>query len=225
MITMFSGAKLLVCLVSRHRGEDLVAVAKSAGARGGTITFGRTIGDNPILRALALADVHQDIMFTLMGDEAAPVVDAIKKAAKEHPKKLGGLAVLLDVAGVLRRCSAAAQPQEAPLQDTERKCMDSGYKLITVITNFGFADDVMSAARKAGATGGTILNARGTGTEEDVRFFGITLVPEKDMLFIVADSCKAQDIIDAVTVLPNMNEPGCGIIYTMNVEEFVVLGQ
>ena len=64
--------------------------------------------------------------------------------------------------------------------------MPSGYKLITVIVNSGYADDVMAVAKKAGASGGTILGARGTGTEEDVKFFGITLVPEKEILLIVS---------------------------------------
>ena len=40
------------------------------------------------------------------------------------------------------------------------------YELIIAIVNRGFADDVMSAAKSAGATGGTIMNARGTGKEE-----------------------------------------------------------
>ena len=76
--------------------------------------------------------------------------------------------------------------------------MNSGHTLLTVIVNHGYADDVMAEARKAGAAGGTILNARGTGKEEDVKFFGITLVPEKEMLLIVAENAKAPAILEAI---------------------------
>ena len=103
--------------------------------------------------------------------------------------------------------------------------MEPEFELITVITNSGFADDIMAAARKAGATGGTILNARGTGTEEDVQFFGITLVPEKEMLIIVSAKDSVKKIIDAITSVPKLNEPGGGIVYTMPVQDFLVLGQ
>ena len=47
----------------------------------------------------------------------------------------------------------------------------ASHQLICVIVNAGYADDVMNAARTAGATGGTVINARGTGREEDVKLF------------------------------------------------------
>ena len=97
-------------------------------------------------------------------------------------------------------------------------------KMITAIVNNGYADDVMVAARKAGAAGGSILNARGTGTEEDVKFFGITLVPEKEMLLIVAANDKADGIISAINSVPHLSEPGGGIVFSLNVEQFMTIG-
>ena len=41
------------------------------------------------------------------------------------------------------------------------------HDLILTIVNRGFADEVMTAAKKAGAFGGTVVNARGTGTNDD----------------------------------------------------------
>ena len=221
-------AKMFVCLVGRHRGEMLVSIAKAAGARGGTIGLGRTVGDNALLRALSLADVQQDVLFLLLGPEKDAVLSAIMQAARENPKKLGGNAIILDVSGMMVRKAPAGDPQQsqnAPENGDGRKRMESGYELITVITNSGYADDVMAAARKAGATGGTITTARGTGTEDDVKFFGITLVPEKDMLMIVAARDKVQDIVKAVSNVPKLCEPGGGIVFTQNVEEFLVLGK
>lgn len=226
MTIAFRPAKLLICLVGRHKGEMLVAVAKEAGGRGGTIGLGRTVGESPILRALSLADVQQDIVFILMGTESDTVAAAIQKAVKEHPKKLEGLAILLDISGMMVRQSSGAAPfQNIPADASGRKTMESGYTLITVITNSGYADTVMAAARKAGATGGTILNARGTGTAEDMKFFGITIVPEKEMLMIVAAKEKSTDIVKAVTSVPKLTEPGGGIVYTTDVEDFMLLGQ
>ncbi|MDL2317101.1 P-II family nitrogen regulator [Desulfovibrio sp. OttesenSCG-928-A18] len=226
MLNIFTKpAKLLLCMVGRHRGELLVAAAKAAGARGGTLALGRTIDDNRILQALSLADVHQDIVFILLMDEKAAVLEAVREAAANNPKKLGGLALLLDVSGMLIRGAGQETTQPTPSHGTENTAMESGYELITVIVNTGFADDVMAVARKAGATGGTILNARGTGTEEDVKFFGISLVPEKEMLFIVSAREKAQDILNAVNSVPKLCAPGGGVVFNMNVEEFHILGK
>lgn len=225
MPNLFLPAKLLLCLVGRGKGEHLVSVSKAAGARGGTIVLARSLGDNPILQALSLADVHQDMVITLMGKETQSVLQAIKDAAVASPKKLGGMAAVLDVTGMLVRNATEEQRQQALQECAGRHSMESGYELISIIVNAGYADDVMAVARKAGATGGTILTGRGTGTEEDVKFFGISLVPEKEILLIIAAKDKVQNILGAVNTVPNLCKPGGGIVFNMNVEEFIVLGK
>lgn len=216
--------KLLICMVGRHHGDSLVKVAKAAGAQGGTVALGRTVNDSRILQLLSLADVSEDVVFTLLGSEADDVLSAIKKEASEAPKKFAGLAILMDVTSIFIRGTAKEKSVEADIANVRRDQMQSGYELISVIVNVGFADDVMAIARKAGAKGGTIINAHGTGTEEDVKFFGITLVPEKEMLFIVAEKNNSSNILKAINSIPNMCKPGGGIMFNMDVEQFVVLG-
>ena len=63
--------------------------------------------------------------------------------------------------------------------------MDKNYELIVAIVNHGFEEEVMSAARAAGARGGTVFNARGTANADDeVKFLGISLHPHKEIVFI-----------------------------------------
>jgi len=81
----------------------------------------------------------------------------------------------------------------------------------------------MSAARTAGAGGGTIIDARGTGTPEDATFFGIHLAPEKEMLLIVASNEDTPSIVNAIKNQPALNERGAGIVFTLNIEDFVKL--
>ena len=217
-------AKILISFLARHRGERLVEAAKAVGARGGTLALGQSLAGSRVLQALSLADIQQDVVFTVMGGEGPAVVAAIKSAAEADPKRLSGMAVLLDVPELFIRKSGQ-NPPETLSEETRSSKMESGYKMITVIVNAGFADDVMAEARKAGATGGTIINARGTGTEEDVKFFGICLVPEKEMLLIVAPAGKVQPIVESVAKVPTLSEPGGGVVFSMNVEEFILLGQ
>ncbi len=218
-------AKLLICFMERHRGELLVAAAKKAGARGGTIAPGQSLARSRILQALSLADVRQDVVFTIMGAESEAVLPAVKAAAEKEPKKLGGMGLLLTVPSMYVRDSGQSRAEVLRGSETRSGRMESGYTLITVIVNSGYAEAVMAAARGAGASGGSILNARGTGTEEDVKFFGITLVPEKEMLLIVSENEKVAAIVEAVSGVETLNKPGGGVLFTMNVDEFILLGQ
>ena len=83
----------------------------------------------------------------------------------------------------------------------------------------------MAEARKAGANGGTILNARGTAKEGDSKFFGMEIVPEKDMLLIVADNEKAENIVNAIKNLSFLQTPGSGIAFTVPADDFNLLGK
>ena len=103
--------------------------------------------------------------------------------------------------------------------------MASTHDLITIILNKGFADDVMAAAREAGAGGGTVLHGRGTARPEDATFFGITLVPEKEILLIVSEKEKTAAIFDAMAKLPCLMQPGSGIAFSIEADGFVNLGK
>ena len=58
------------------------------------------------------------------------------------------------------------------------------YRLIVGIVNRGFETAAMDAARSAGATGGTLINARGAGAREAEKAFGIAVQPEKEIVLI-----------------------------------------
>lgn len=64
--------------------------------------------------------------------------------------------------------------------------MNFSHELIYVILNEGHSDEVMKAARSAGATGGTVMSGKGTGSKETGKFLGITLADEKDVVIILA---------------------------------------
>lgn len=67
---------------------------------------------------------------------------------------------------------------------------DTLHELIVVILNQGYVDLVMDAARDAGAYGGTVIHAKGTGMEQAEKFMGVSLAAEKEMIFIVAKKSR-----------------------------------
>ena len=110
------------------------------------------------------------------------------------------------------------------LENREESKDKMTHELIVVIVNKDFADDVMHAARKAGAGGGTVINARGTAREEDAKFFGVQIVPEKEMLMILVDSDKKEKVLESIRNLKCISQPGSGIAFTMPATDFTVLG-
>lgn len=96
------------------------------------------------------------------------------------------------------------------------------YKLIVTIVNKGFSTAVMDAARSAGATGGTIINARGAGAHEAEKLFGIAVQPEKETVLIIVDGNSCADIMKSVIEKAGLNTLGAGICFSVPVDD--VLG-
>ena len=58
---------------------------------------------------------------------------------------------------------------------------------ILCIVNDGFSTEVMDAAKKCGARGGTVLHGRGTAAKEAEKIFNISIQPEKEVVIILAN--------------------------------------
>ncbi|MBE6764352.1 MAG: P-II family nitrogen regulator [Ruminococcaceae bacterium] len=84
------------------------------------------------------------------------------------------------------------------IKEEETSLKDTKYELLVVIANQGYTEVVMDAARKAKASGGTVIHAKGTGSEAAEKFLGVTLVPEKEMVFIVVRKDRKNDIMRSI---------------------------
>ncbi len=95
----------------------------------------------------------------------------------------------------------------------------SKYRLILTVVNRGFADDVMDAARAAGAQGGTVLYARGSGIHEMQKFFGITIEPEKEVVLTLVKAEEKDAIMKAICKGAGLLTAGRGITFSMPVDD------
>ncbi|MCQ2604263.1 MAG: P-II family nitrogen regulator [Spirochaetia bacterium] len=217
--------RMIFAIVGRNIGEKVVSAVKKAGARGGTIVPARTSSSNGLLQILGLGEIDQDIVIILVENKELDNILGAISAAADSGRKVTGCAVVMNVSSVMK-CMITDNGNRVENIKTGDDAMNaqSTHEMISVIVNSGFADDVMIAARKAGASGGTILNARGTGTQEDVKFFGITIVPEKEILLIITEKGKTQGILDAIKGLSCFSTPGVGICFCTDVDKFTVLG-
>lgn len=97
------------------------------------------------------------------------------------------------------------------------------YELILAIVNKGTTDLVMSAAWKAGSTGGTITVARGTANPEMSKFYGIVIQPEKEVVFIVVPVTIKDVVMKTIYDEAGLSSKGQGIIISLPINDTVGL--
>jgi nitrogen regulatory protein PII len=100
---------------------------------------------------------------------------------------------------------------------------DTTMELLVVVSNQGHNDLVMDAARAAGAYGGTVIHARGTGMNQAELFFGVSLASEKDLTFIVTKKSQRNAIMSAIMKDAGMETPAQSIVFSLPVSDAVGL--
>ena len=100
------------------------------------------------------------------------------------------------------------------------------FKLILAFVDDNKTDKVLAAARKAGATGSTIINnARGEGSETKKTFFGLSLETQRDVLLFLVEEHLAREILETIDRVGEFDvSPGTGIAIQIDVEDAVGVG-
>ena len=93
----------------------------------------------------------------------------------------------------------------------------NNYELVVCIVNAGFSQNVMEAARGAGAKGGTILRARGSANPEAEEFFSINIQPDKEVLMILVPKAIKDDVLKAIYKDCGLADEAKGIAFSLPV--------
>jgi len=97
------------------------------------------------------------------------------------------------------------------------------FKLIIAFVEDSKTDDIMEAAREAGATGCTVIsNARGEGIKESKTFFGLTLATQRDVVLLLVEQHLSRHILEHIGEVGEFDaKPGTGIAVLIDVEDAV----
>ena len=97
------------------------------------------------------------------------------------------------------------------------------YELVVCIVNAGFSQNVMEAAREAGAKGGTVLRARGSANPEAEEFFNIKIQPEKEMVMILVPAAIKDAVLKTIYKESGIAAEASGIAFSLPVNRTTTL--
>ena len=98
------------------------------------------------------------------------------------------------------------------------------YELILIIANQGATDQVMDAARSAGARGGTVIHGLGTGSKNAEKFFKVSIAAEKEIILIVSAADQKAAIMKAIIQQAGPDTKAGAIAFSLPVTELAGFG-
>ncbi|MCD8119590.1 MAG: P-II family nitrogen regulator [Lachnospiraceae bacterium] len=215
-----SSLYLMVTIINRNRINHFTDFYNAQGLTVSCITLGMGTASSEILDYFGLDGSEKGVLFHVVTDDAWKKTKRALRAQMQIDVPGVGIAFLVPLSSIggkkalnyLINGQEFKKGEESTLKETK-------YELLTVIANQGYTDMIMDAAREVHAAGGTVIHARGTGTDKAEQFLGVTLVPEKDMLFIVVKSSQKNDIMRAIMDKAGLDSKARSIVFSLPVTD------
>lgn len=194
--------KMLCAIVNKGDGAKTMNALRNAGATGGTIIYAHGTAPTSILSMLGLGENRKEILLSMLNEN---IEEQCLENVHDLKLKVKGVCALLGV-------------------NEGENMLDTEWEMIQVICEHGYADDIMAAARKEGAKGGTVIKGHGTAKGDDVKFFGYPITAEKEILFIIEKRENVDKVISAIENLPFLTKKGKAVVFALPVSHFSSIG-
>lgn len=211
LMTTIVDRKIINKYMDLYRENDLHVMYLTLGA--GTVA-------NEIMDYLGLESREKAVSFSVLEEETW------KKVKKQLEKKLkidapgGGIAFTIPLSSVGgKKVLQFLLENQEYIKEEESSLQNTTHELVVAIAEQGYTELIMEAAREAGAYGGTVVHAKGTGMKAAEKFMGVSLAAEKEMVFIVVKSEQKNDIMQAIMQKAGLNSKAKAITFSLPVTD------
>jgi len=219
-----SAAKLeaLIAIVDSHLEDELCDLFQENHVPIFLLTYGYGSAKSAVYDILGYGSSKKIVSVSLQTkDMSNYILKQIHNQIDFH-KPGTGVACTISISSISRVLSMTLQQAEENFKigsESMAGASKEPYHLIVTIVNSGYFEQVMEAAKAAGATGGTLIHARGLGSKEAIKYLGITIQPEKDLVLILAPQKNKLAIMENITREVGLNTAGKGICFSLPVNQ------
>ena len=213
-----SGLYLMTTIANRNMLPKFLGFYQEQGVLVNLITLGRGTATSEVMDYFGLESAEKAVLFGVVTDDSWK---SLKKALQNRfridvPGTGIAFTVPLASIGGKRELKFLTEHQDF-VKGEEGTLKDTTHELLVVIANQGYSNLIMEAAKSAGAGGGTVIHARGTGMERAESFFGVSLASEKEIIFIVSRTGQRNGIMKAVMKDAGMESKAKSINFSLPV--------
>lgn len=211
---------LMVTIVDRKIGKKYQSLYKENEHHVMFSSLGFGTAASEILNYLGLEATEKAVIFSVQEEEKWLHIKKQLQRKLRIDAPGGGIAFIIPLSSIGGKKSLQFLLEKQNYQKEEELTLkDTVHELIIVIANQGNIELVMDAARGAGAYGGTVIHARGTGMEKAEQFLGFSLASEKEMIFIVAQKEQKNNIMKAIMENAGSDSRAKSIVFSLPVTD------
>lgn len=211
---------LMITIVDRKVGRKYMELYKESGQNVMFTSLGAGTAASDILDYMGLEATEKVVFFSMQEESSWLLVKKQLQKKMKIDAPGGGIAFLVPFSSIGGKKALQFLLESLDYQKEEESTLkDTVHELIIVIANQGNIELIMNAARGAGAYGGTVIHARGTGMELAEKFMGVSIAAEKEMIFIVTKKEQKNAIMKAIMENAGMDTKAKSIVFSLPVTD------
>lgn len=207
--------KCVITIMDFHKGHKAVELYRKNRLPFQYAVHGRGTAASEIMDYLGLDEPKKDIILGLAPDNLVKQLleDLQRELHFSSPGK--GIAFTIPLSGInlaafqsvshhhlSESCPDSRAYADSHTSDFKKEGSSMGQKfmheIIVSVVDSQHTDFVLEAAKEAGCSGGTVVLARSIAAGDSQKIFGITIEPEKEIIFILVPHEKKQAILKAI---------------------------
>lgn len=206
----------VVSIVDRVNGDYMVSLCTEKGLPIVLTILANGTASKRLLDLYGLEFTEKSIIITIADAEKTKglILDARKKLYIDIPGN--GIMLSIPIKSV-GGAKTLAFLSDNKIPDKSFPSVEFEYEMIIVVLNEGHTEQVMDAARDAGAMGGTVIHAKGTGTKKTEKFYGVSLVNEKEIIIIVSKASEKTEIMSNIVKSAGPGSPADAVAFSLPV--------
>ncbi|MDR1748987.1 MAG: hypothetical protein LBR47_07990 [Spirochaetaceae bacterium] len=221
--------KLMVFIIDWSKVNMITDIFEKEHVRFHFVCKGRGTASSEILDLLGIGSSEKAVVLCLEPDfQVACLLRKVSKKFGLHSPGTG-IAFTVPLSGInnpIAQSFSEELREEFSKQiekEIDRMKTNAKFDVILAVVNQGYSDELMSVAREAGATGGTIVNARSIAHEGIVKFFGISVQAEREIVTILAARETKTEIMQAISHSYGVKSDAKGIVFSVPVDSMTGL--
>ena len=209
---------MMVTITNRKYMPKFTELYRENQVKVGSISLGMGTASSSILDYMGLEEDEKTVCFHFV---TASTWKKLKKGLQSQLRidvPGTGIVFLVPMSSIggKRELGFLIQEQEF-VREEESTLKETKHELIVAIANYGYNTQVMKAAEKGGATGGTVLHGKGVGMKRAEQFLGVSLVSEKEVILIVAKAEQKNAIMGAIMEHAGITSKAGTIVFSLPV--------
>ena len=211
---------LMTTIVNRKDEKKYVEIFNENSLHVMYMTLGTGTASNEILDYMGLDSHEKVVAFSIIEESLWEIIKKHMEKDLKIDAPGGGISFTIPLSSIGGRHALDFLLEDQNYQkEAETTLKNTNHELIVVIAEQGYTNLIMDAARGAGAYGGTVIHAKGTGMELAEKFMGVSLAVEKEMVFIVTKTEQKNDIMKAIMKEAGLNSKAKSIVFSMPVTD------